>query len=116
MKESSKKTVLFPIDPVSRGKIVSPASNTAGLSFFTCQLNSKGYVGVIDEVSLGTVKVVAGRKKFSLSISACTTIASTNGEDFFKKGSTIYFSGKVVFSLPGTTLFNAYEMILVPSE
>ena len=86
------------------------------MSFFSCQIYSKGQIGVIDEVSLGTVKVISNNRKYSLSISACTKIASTSGLDFFRKGSIIYFSGRVVFSLPGTTLFNVYEMILVPVE
>lgn len=46
--QDANKQILFPIDQESRGKIVSPASKTAGLSFFSCgNGSSKGLYGKI---------------------------------------------------------------------
>ena len=73
------KKLLYPIDSESRKKIVSSASKTAGLSFFSCGNGRRnGKIGKIESVGLGTITVLSGRKKYSLSLSVCTKIASTN--------------------------------------
>jgi hypothetical protein len=38
-------------------------------------------------------------------------MSSTDPEVFFKRGVKVYFSGKELFSLGGTTLFDVHEIL-----
>lgn len=115
--EDARKEILFPIDQDSRGKVVSPASKTAGLSFFSCgNGSSRGLYGKIESVELGVLVVISNNKKYTISLSVCTKIASTSPSNFFEKGASVYFKGRTIFSFRTTTLFNGDEIIITPQE
>ena len=65
--KDAKKQILFPIDEDSRKQVVSPASKTAGLSFFSCgNAGNRGQIGTIESVGLGVITVISNNKKQSI--------------------------------------------------
>lgn len=85
--ELNKGSVLYPISTEERKKVLSSASRSAGLSNFACQAQRESHSGTVISASLGTVEIANKRRqRFSVSLSKCTVISSTDPDIFFKKG------------------------------